>query len=123
MLSNTGFFKIDKIEQSEGKYSANIQLNKAHEIYNGHFPNQPVTPGVCMLEMTKEIYELQKEMSFSISKIKTIKFLAVLNPLEQNVVELLIQEMKEEEDDIEIKAELKDTEKTYFKFRGRFQKR
>ena len=47
MLEN--FYTLNQIEsQGEGKYLCRITLNAAHPIFAGHFPDNPVTPGVCM---------------------------------------------------------------------------
>ena len=55
MLINN-FYKIKNIEAGE-KYVVNIEMNPAHEIYNGHFPGMPVVPGVCLTQMVKETVE------------------------------------------------------------------
>ena len=32
-----------------------ITLNPAHEIFKGHFPGNPVMPGVCTVQIVKEL--------------------------------------------------------------------
>jgi 3-hydroxyacyl-[acyl-carrier-protein] dehydratase len=56
MLKND-FYKINNLEISDDKCSvqAKIELNRGHEIFRGHFPEIPVVPGVCTVEMIKEI--------------------------------------------------------------------
>lgn len=57
-----------------------VTLNPAHPIFSGHFPGQPVLPGVCMLEMVKEILEELLQQKLRISKGPQIKFLSMIIP-------------------------------------------
>ena len=42
------FYKIIHIkEREDGKQAIEIELNPGHVLYQGHFPGQPVVPGVC----------------------------------------------------------------------------
>lgn len=59
---------------------ANIKLNKDHEVFNGHFPGNPVTPGVCMIQTIKEIIETQVKQSLFLQYISNVKFTALINP-------------------------------------------
>lgn len=62
------------------KIEAEIVLNSAHTIFKGHFPNLPVVPGVCMVQIVKEMAEKQLEQKLFLSSANNIKFLSVLNP-------------------------------------------
>ena len=44
---------INKISGQNSEYR--IKLNPKHEIFKGHFPGQPVTPGVVLIQMTTEL--------------------------------------------------------------------
>lgn len=58
-----------------------ILLDKNHIIYKAHFPNEPITPGVCIIQIAKELLEDYLHEEYEISYIKNIKFLSVLSPL------------------------------------------
>ncbi|KXX71686.1 MULTISPECIES: hypothetical protein [Flammeovirga] len=120
MLQQTDFFQVKELTKEENKFSAQISLNKEHEIFQGHFPGQPVTPGVCMLDIIKELCEQEYQKEVAVSAIKTIKFLSILDPQLQSEVVADVTVLKQENDTMEVKAELKDQEKAYFKFRGTF---
>ena len=52
------FYKIIHIkEREDGKQAIEIELNPGHVLYQGHFPGQPVVPGVCTLQIIKESAE------------------------------------------------------------------
>lgn len=48
MLLND-FYKLKEQTESNGDWSFKVELNPNHSIYTGHFPNQPIVPGVCNL--------------------------------------------------------------------------
>ena len=56
MLIND-FFNIQDKQETETGMVYNIQLNPNHEIYKGHFPEQPIAPGVCLAQVVKELCE------------------------------------------------------------------
>lgn len=58
----------------------NILLNKNHEVFNGHFPGNPVTPGVCMIQTIKEIIENHVKQRLFLQYISNVKFTALINP-------------------------------------------
>ena len=53
----TDFYTLQSYDKNEKSFVANIILNKDHEIFKGHFPGNPVTPGVCMMQIVKELTE------------------------------------------------------------------
>ena len=51
------FFTIINKEITDNSATLLISINAAHPIFEGHFPGQPVVPGVCMIQMIKEMME------------------------------------------------------------------
>lgn len=75
-----GLYNITAFDNKSSVISADIHLNKDHDIFKGHFPGNPVMPGVCMIQIIKEITEsaLDKDLFLSVSS--NIKFMAIINP-------------------------------------------
>lgn len=75
------FYKVEQLEKiSEGKYNATVFLNNEHAIFKGHFPGNPITPGVCMMQIIKELLqEIAGSPLFMISS-SNVKFMALINP-------------------------------------------
>ena len=63
-----------------------LSLDAQHFIYQAHFPGQPITPGVCMVQMGLEVLSdfLQRELQ--LNKVNNVKFLSVLSPEETTEV-------------------------------------
>ena len=53
MILRDTFYKINTLKFQENVLEAEISIDAKHAIYEGHFPNNPVTPGVVQLEMVK----------------------------------------------------------------------
>ncbi|MDH6251319.1 3-hydroxyacyl-[acyl-carrier-protein] dehydratase [Chryseobacterium sp. H1D6B] len=79
----TDFYTLQSYEKGEnGSFTANITLNKDHEIFKGHFPGNPVTPGVCMMQIVKELTEEFTGSSLFLKSASNVKFMAIINPFE-----------------------------------------
>ena len=76
------FFTIMDVADSENGRICRVSLNASHPIFLAHFAGNPVMPGACIAQMIKELAESYLETSFFISAIKNMKFLKVINPLE-----------------------------------------
>jgi 3-hydroxyacyl-[acyl-carrier-protein] dehydratase len=76
------FYEIISKEDSENKslFSIDIKINKFHPIFKGHFPDNPVVPGVCMLQIIKEITEEIVNSKLFMQKCINVKFMAIINP-------------------------------------------
>jgi len=68
------------LSQDEWLYT--IRLNPDCEVYKGHFPNQPVAPGVCQLQAVKECAEAALGRPLRITHLKQCKFLRIIIPSE-----------------------------------------
>lgn len=72
----------------ETQFSSNIELNPNHEIYKGHFEEVSVAPGVCLVQIIKEIVMSKFEVNLILSDASNIKFLALINPKENSIFQL-----------------------------------
>ena len=120
MLLND-FFTINDKVFSATEIWAELYINADHKIFEGHFPNQPVVPGVCMMQMIKEIVEHVLGKETNLVKAADIKFLAVINPQQNNMVHASIKYADDESGNINIVASLFKDELVHFKFKGMFQ--
>lgn len=75
-----GLYKVISTQNTETGISAHIHLNKDHPIFKGHFPGNPVMPGVCMIQIIKELTEKTTKKDLFLSVSSNIKFMAIINP-------------------------------------------
>lgn len=74
------FYTVNSLETEENKTTANITINKDHKIFKGHFPDNPVTPGVCMMQIIKELTEGIVNKKLFMQSSSNVKFMAIINP-------------------------------------------
>ena len=73
-MLNNDLFKFTHLLRTESSVTATIELNPSHPIFNGHFPGQPVLPGVCMLQIIKELLEVSIGKTTRLRKASECKF-------------------------------------------------
>ena len=56
----------------------NVTMNE--DFFRGHFPGNPVMPGVCMIQIIKELTENATGENLFLSVSSNIKFMAIINP-------------------------------------------
>ncbi|MCW3170218.1 3-hydroxyacyl-ACP dehydratase [Chryseobacterium sp. 09-1422] len=99
----TDFYTLESSEKLEnGSFSANIKLNKDHNIFNGHFPGNPVTPGVCMMQIVKELTEEFTGKKLFLKSASNVKFMAIINPFETPDLTMQL-DIKEIENEVKVK--------------------
>lgn len=86
MLQNSFYTIESEPETTATSVQATIRLNPDHAIFAGHFPGQPVVPGVCMLQIIKELLENATRQPLLLVKASNMKFLTVLVPTAHEVV-------------------------------------
>lgn len=73
------------------EYVARILLNADHDIFKGHFPGNPVLPGVCQVEMAREIMEIITAEKLMLTNSSQVKYLSLVSPLEHPELELSLK--------------------------------
>ena len=120
MLLNDFFTISDKVT-SATEIWAELFINADHKIFEGHFPNQPVVPGVCMMQMIKEILEQVIGKETNLVQAADMKFLAVINPQQNNLIQATIKYATSESGAINIQASLYKDELVHFKCKAQLQ--
>jgi 3-hydroxyacyl-[acyl-carrier-protein] dehydratase len=119
MLLNN-FFTINDLEAEGFDIKATLIIKADHKIFEGHFPGQPVVPGVCMMQMIKEVMEKVMGKKTALSKAYDMKFLSVIDPSRNNHIQSVFKYSIEPEGNMLVNATLFKDELVYFKFKGMF---
>lgn len=75
-----GLYNTETFTQTEGGLTARIRIDPGHGIFKGHFPGKPVLPGVCMIQIIKELTERAMGRELQLSVASNVKFMAIINP-------------------------------------------
>lgn len=119
MLLND-FYTISKQENLEGSLKATILLNPKHQIFKGHFPGHPVVPGVCMMQIIREVMQVKTGRKLRIAGADFIKFLTIINPEQNQEVDMTIS-YTEDGGSYALSASLFSGATVFFKFRSTLQ--
>lgn len=113
---------VDIAQTPEGRHQAILSLNPGHPIFKGHFPGMPVVPGVCMIQMTKEILEHLSGRDTRLSEARNIKFMSILDPNENKTVRMELSYRNDEDGRMLVECTLLDAggAKVFFKMKGTF---
>ncbi|POY36552.1 3-hydroxyacyl-ACP dehydratase [Solitalea longa] len=115
------FYIIETLEHDNAVIRCDISINADHAIFKGHFPDMPVVPGVCMMQIVKELLETALNCKLQLAKADQMKFLAVINPLETKTLQCALSYSVNENGDIITSAGLQNSTTSFFKFKGRFK--
>lgn len=118
MLNNKLFY-VENMEQEDGMVKAAVTLEARHKIFEGHFPGQPVLPGVCMLQMIKEILESVTGARLRLSASDYLKFLSMIDPRVTSRLEVSLQHTTVD-NQLQTIASLASGSTTFFKMKAAF---
>lgn len=120
MLLNK-LFLVENIESRPTErgttITALLEINPAHPVFEGHFPGQPVMPGVCMMQCILELCEQANGKRYRLQEAASLKFLTVLNPTVQPTVRAEI-DLTDGENSQSLKAKLYWESVVFFKMEG-----
>lgn len=112
MKLKNNLYKIISKEEVNSIFNYTIELNPSCVIYQAHFPGEPITPGVCIVQIGKEVIEnlLLEQSSASrrleIIKAKNIKFLSVISPNETPILTYQVRKLVFSDDKITIETQI-----------------
>lgn len=88
-------------------------------VYNGHFPNNPVCPGVLNIELVRECTgKILKNDTLQISEIKQCRFLKLMTPEKTPKVSVYVKIEKDKIENI-VTATIKCNNSTCMEFKGK----
>lgn len=93
-----------------------ITLHADHVIYRAHFPGQPVTPGVCILQIIGELLETYLGGALRLTTVKNLKFVRPLSPVDNNEVTVTFRRIDSEGDTVKTKGDITAGGETFTSF-------
>lgn len=106
LKNNLYQIKDKQIEDRNLEFRYELELISTSIIYHAHFPGNPITPGVCIVQMGKELVEDALQRKLDISYVKNVKFLSVLSPEQSTAVTFSLQKIQILEGGKEVKVQI-----------------
>jgi 3-hydroxyacyl-[acyl-carrier-protein] dehydratase len=117
---NNLFSILDTTETGENKRTIRVELRQDHAIFEGHFPGNPVLPGVCILHILKTLLELSTGRELMLSEAGSIKFITSINPTINPEVDFDIQWKENENGQLNCQAMAYFEAVVFYGFKGLF---
>jgi 3-hydroxyacyl-[acyl-carrier-protein] dehydratase len=115
------FYEITNWQAQENMVKATIQLDANDPLFKGHFPNMPILPGACMVQLTHHMVNRQLGQTTRFVKAGAIKFLIPINPLTEPELLAQLKYTATENGLVKVEQSLSFGDKTYFKFSALYQ--
>ncbi len=117
-LINDFFFIVESLEK-DGEYRCKVRLNKEHPLYMVHFPQNPVTPGVCLVQISSEILEEHFGKEFILKGAGSIKFKKIVK--REDTPTFIFSNYKEQEGEASVFVSVEDERTQYIKMSLHYQ--
>ena len=98
-----------------GDNVARIRLLPECTIYQGHFPGNPVTPGVCQVGIVEELAEKIYGFGLVLHEVKLLKYTDILRPSKE-IVEVCFDKLEMDGDTVIAKGTLVSGGQIFTKF-------
>lgn len=112
------FYNIVGTSHADTEFNFTIKLNANHAIFEGHFPGNPVTPGVVQLEIIKELLSEGLGKTVHLQSMSNCKYLAILNPNDCGEVQVSIAYTEQEDGNVKAVVVIKNDQTTFLKSVG-----
>lgn len=118
MLLKDKFYKVINEEKNgtTGKYTVSILPDC--NVYDGHFPGDPVCPGVCNIETIKECAMMLTGKDLRIKAIKQCRLTAIATPAVCPEVIITINAAQNADGSYLVIANISDDKQSYMDFKG-----
>ena len=79
------YIDFNNVEKTQGQLKASWKVNADLPFFEGHFPENPILPAICIIDISLHLLSLSyPQTSFKEINIKRSKFMAMVRP-EQDV--------------------------------------
>lgn len=108
-------YTITAETHSDGVHDYTIRLNAEHFIYEAHFPGEPITPGVCIMQIAHELSEQLLDCKLGVKTVKNVKFLRVIVPTQCPELHYTITKVTEADNSVKAQVVVSDDDCVYAK--------
>lgn len=115
MILKDRLYKIQSFEDNESRVVYEISLIPESEIYKAHFPNKPITPGVCIVQFVVELLNEYLKEGYKLSFAKNIKYLQVVSPIDNPNVSVELKKIMLVENHVTLQAVVSNNDQIFAK--------
>lgn len=106
--------EFGELNQDDSTYNLPFTILRSSQVFEGHFPNQPILPGVAMIELVQRATELALSKQLEVKSAGNFKFLRMIDPDKVSNANLVFSIITKDEG-WRVKAQIKHEGDIYFK--------
>lgn len=118
---NDKYFSVVSKEGADNTFKYRLHLNAAHEVYKGHFPGNPISPGVCSIQTIRECCEDALHNRLTIRSIKLCRFSTLLTPTKCTEITVGLS-ITPNANDYTVVADITNGDETFVSFKGTLER-
>lgn len=107
------FYTMTAAVTTPDGYDCTIWLHGDHAIYRAHFPDEPITPGACVVRIAEEALGRCLGRAVTTTRLSEAKFLAVVRPDAVGDLTLTFTRLSYDDNGGRVRAALRDASQTY----------
>lgn len=109
--------------ESQDDNELRLRLNPEQIIYRAHFPGNPITPGVCLIQMVGELLQTKYQCMLNLKRVVNLKFVAIISPIKQPVIDVKFTQTEDTPTEVKAKGNILYSDNVMTKFSLIFEKR
>lgn len=99
-----------------------VRLNPEWPIYKAHFPGNPITPGVCIVQMVQELLQNLVQRDLRLREAKNVKYVSIVSPKEVLDLTITFSKIEPQPDgSLKVQAQVSNGETLYTKLSVTFE--
>ena len=102
-------FISKSVNETENGFEVIVQCNPSHPVYQVHFPDNPITPGACLIQTTSTLLEHKLGHKVWLRNIKYVKFLSSIIPVESKEVKFIFSPLTVAEKETKVQVVITDS--------------
>jgi len=115
------YFHIDRYTEEDGTHIFDVTLDPACDVYRGHFPGKPISPGVCNIGMILRCAEKVTGSHLRFTSIKQCRLTGLVTPSDTPHLTVEIQTSRTDDGVTSLRAAIKDPERSYLDLKGELE--
>ena len=120
MLFEGKLYEIRNMEGVGEILRVSILILRDHPVFDGHFPGNPILPGVCTLQIVCELLSKYLDQKLMLIKSDSIKFISLVVPTENPLLDYEISFNSKEENILSVKCMVTCNEMEVLKLKGSY---
>lgn len=113
------YYTVLNVASEDGNTATyHIALRPDCDIYQGHFPGNPVCPGVCNIQTIKECAERSTGRQLRITFVKQCRLTTLATPAVCKELDVKVNVLPKDETTCTIVATISDADNIYMEYKG-----